>query len=139
MWLVNLLRDELCHGKDFAEIVRESESSNFDYTVDTNDNVFLAPKSMTEAFNSQLKVKPQKPADYFRCAYLSLAKTYKESVEDIEHITGKKYHSIYIVGGGAKNKFLNELTEHATGKKVIARPIEATALGNLKIQMEAVK
>lgn len=138
MWLINRLRDELCPGKDFAEIVSESESSTFDYIVDTYDNVFLAPKSMKEAFDSQLKVKPEKPADYFRCAYRSLAKTYKESVEDIEHITGKKYKSIYIVGGGAKNKFLNELTEHATGKKVIALPIEATALGNLKIQMEAV-
>ena len=139
MWLVNRLRDELCPGKDFAEIVSESEASTFDYTIDTNDNVFLAPKSMTEAFNSQLKVKPEKPADYFRCAYRSLAKTYKDSVEDIERITGKKYTSIYIVGGGAKNKFLNELTERATGKKVIAIPIEATAMGNLKIQMEAVK
>ena len=43
---------------------------------------------------------------------------------------------LYIVGGGAKNAFLNRLTEEATGKKVIALPIEATALGNLKIQME---
>lgn len=44
---------------------------------------------------------------------------------------------LYIVGGGAKNQFLNRLTEEATGKQVIALPIEATALGNLKIQMEA--
>ena len=138
MWLINRLRDELCPGKDFAEIVSESEASTFDCTVDTNDNVFLAPKSMREAFASQLKVRPEKPADYFRCAYRSLAETYKNAVEDIEHITGRKYTSIYIVGGGAKNKFLNELTEHFTGKKVIALPIEATALGNLKIQMEAV-
>jgi sugar (pentulose or hexulose) kinase len=43
---------------------------------------------------------------------------------------------LYIVGGGAKNAFLNRLTEEATGKQVIALPIEATALGNLKIQME---
>ena len=45
---------------------------------------------------------------------------------------------IYIGGGGAKNTFLNELTEKASGKKIIALPIEATAIGNLKIQMEAV-
>ena len=44
---------------------------------------------------------------------------------------------LYIVGGGAKNGFLNRLTEEATGKTVLALPIEATALGNLKIQMEA--
>lgn len=139
MWLINRLRDELCPGKDFGEIVSEAESSSFDYTVDANDKAFLAPKSMKEAFNSQLEVKPQKPADYFKCAYRSLAETYRNSVEDIERITGKTYTSIYIVGGGAKNQFLNSLTEQASGKKVIALPIEATALGNLKIQMEAVK
>ena len=47
-----------------------------------------------------------------------------------------KYEKLYIVGGGAKNQFLNRLTEEATGKQVVALPIEATALGNLKIQME---
>ena len=46
---------------------------------------------------------------------------------------------MYIVGGGAKNQFLNKLTEEATGKQVIALPIEATAIGNLKIQMNAQK
>ena len=49
------------------------------------------------------------------------------------------YDSIYIVGGGAKNAFLNRLTEEASGKKVIALPMEATAIGNLKVQMEADK
>ena len=62
--------------------------------------------------------------------------TYKKAVDAIESVTGKKYREIYIVGGGAKNSFLNRLTEEATGKKVIALPIEATALGNLKIQFE---
>ena len=51
--------------------------------------------------------------------------------------TERTYKKLYIVGGGAKNDFLNRLTAQATGKQVIALPIEATALGNLKIQMEA--
>ena len=138
MWLINRLRDELCPGKDFGEIVREAEASTFDLTVNTDDKVFLAPESMTEAFNSQLTAKPGEPAGYFRCAYRSLAQNYRKAVEEIESITGRTYHNIYIVGGGAKNQYLNRLTAEATGKKVIALPIEATALGNLKIQMEAV-
>jgi len=137
MWLINRLRDELCPGKDFGEIVKEAQSSNFDFTVDANDQTFLAPDSMKAAFNSKLPELPKNPADYFRCAYRSLAMTYKSAVEEIERATNTKYSSIYIVGGGAKNNFLNTLTEQATGKKVIALPIEATALGNLKIQMEA--
>ena len=138
MWLINRLRDELCAGKDFAEIVSEAEESTFDDVVNADDKVFLAPDSMKAAFDSQLSAKPVDPAGYFRCAYRSLAQSYKRAVDEMESITGRKYHSIYIVGGGAKNKFLNSLTEQATGKKVIALPIEATALGNLKIQMEAV-
>ena len=54
----------------------------------------------------------------------------------MEENTGRAYEKLYIVGGGARNAFLNRLTEEATGKTVIALPIEATALGNLKIQME---
>ena len=138
MWLVNRLRAELCPDKSFADIVNEAEADDFDLTVDANDPVFLSPESMREAFDSKLSCKPENIAGYFRCAYRSLALTYAKAVDDIEHNTGKKYHSIYIVGGGAKNTFLNRLTEQTTGKKVIALPIEATALGNLKIQMEAI-
>ena len=138
MWLINRLRDELCPGKDFGEIVSEAEKDSFDGTVDANAKSFLAPESMKSAFDEALTDKPATNAGYFRCAYRSLALTYKKTVEEIESVTGRKYNSIYIVGGGAKNSFLNRLTEQATGKKVIALPIEATALGNLKIQMEAV-
>ena len=137
MWLINRLRDELCPGKDFGEIVSEAENDSFDGTVDANAKSFLAPESMKSAFDEALTDKPATNAGYFRCAYRSLALTYKKTVEEIESVTGRKYNSIYIVGGGAKNSFLNRLTEQATGKKVIALPIEATALGNLKIQMEA--
>ena len=58
------------------------------------------------------------------------------AIHQLESNTGRRYEKLYIVGGGAKNAFLNRLTEESTGKKVIALPIEATALGNLKVQME---
>ena len=137
MWLVNRLRDELCPGKPWREITAEAEQSAFEETVDANAPTFLAPESMKAAFDSALSAKPQTLGDYFRCAYRSLALSYRQAIEELEYNTGKKYDKIYIVGGGARNAFLNRLTEEATGKQVIALPIEATALGNLKIQMEA--
>ncbi len=94
---------------------------------------------MKAAFDEALKSKPRHIADYFRCAYRSLALSYKQAIEELERNTGKQYEKLYIVGGGAKNQFLNWLTEEATGKQVVALPIEATALGNLKIQMEDAK
>ena len=135
MWLVNRLRDELCPDKPFPEIVAEAEKSRFEETVDANASIFLAPESMKAAFDKALSMQPQTVGDYFRCAYRSLALSYMNAIQELQHNTGKHYDSIYIVGGGAKNGFLNALTEKASGKKVIALPIEATAIGNLRIQM----
>ena len=136
MWIVNCLRDELCPGGDWKKILAEAETSAFEETVDANAQVFLAPKNMKAAFDETLKSAPQSTGGYFRCAYRSLALSYMNAIQELQHNTGCHYDKIYIVGGGAKNQFLNRLTEEATGKKVVALPIEATALGNLRIQMK---
>jgi rhamnulokinase len=78
-----------------------------------------------------------RPGDYFRCAYRSLAGSYARALLELERNTGSTYSSLVIVGGGAKNAFLNHLTEETTGKTVLALPIEATALGNLHVQIQA--
>ncbi len=135
MWLPNRLRAELYPEKPWSEITAEAEASRFDETVDTNAAAFLAPESMQTAFDAVLCTKPQTAGDYFRCAYRSLALSYRQAIEELERNTGRTYDKLYIVGGGAKNGFLNRLTEQATGKQVIALPIEATALGNLKVQV----
>ena len=136
LWLVQELRKELCPGKDFATIAREAEESSYDGLVDANASRFLSPESMKAAFDAALAEPPKQEADYFRCAYRSLALSYREALAELERNTGKHYTQLYIVGGGAKNQFLNRLTQEATGREVIALPIEATAFGNLKIQME---
>ncbi len=136
MWLANRLRDELCPDKTYDEIVAEAEQSRYEETLDANAGAFLAPESMKAAFDAALTVKPASAGDYFRCAYRSLALSYGSAIRELQHNTGRQYDRIYIVGGGAKNRFLNRLTEEASGKKVIALPIEAAAMGNLKIQME---
>ena len=135
MWLANRLRSELCPDKPWSEITAEAEEKHFDHLVDVNDPVFLAPESMKDAFDSKLPHPPKCTAGYFRCAYRSLAEGYRQAIEEIEQNTGKQYRKLYIVGGGAKNRYLNRLTEEATGKEVVALPIEATALGNLMIQI----
>ena len=163
MWLVNRLRSELCPEKPWSEILAEAQASTFDETVDANEERFLSPVSMRQAFDSALhrvllrpgesdhlvitnmssqqidEVNAGRPplsaGDYFRCAYRSLALCYKAALDELERNTGKSYDKLYIVGGGAKNRFLNELTAACTKKQVIALPIEATAIGNLKIQI----
>ena len=139
MWIVNRLRDELCPGKPFGEIVSEAENSSFDGLVDANAPVFLSPDSMKDTFDGVLKEKPDGEAGYFRCAFRSLAVCYGKAVSELRKNTGRSFDRMYIVGGGAKNGFLNRLTEESTGLRVIALPTEATAAGNLKIQLEALK
>ena len=136
MWVVNRLKDELCPDKPFRQIVDQARQSTFNDYVDVNDNSFLAPESMKHAFDNMLKIKPLSDSDYFRCAFISLAQSYKKASDELRANSGKDFDTLYIVGGGAKNGLLNELTEQICKLKVCALPIEATAIGNLKIQIQ---
>lgn len=140
MWTVQSLRKELCPEKDFITIEKEATESDFTLTTDINHPSFLAPESMKAAFDEAFKdsdVKPVKECDYFSCAHRSLAECYRVAIEDVQKNLGKKFTDLYIVGGGAKNKFLNELTEKACGINVRPLPIEASSIGNLLVQMKA--
>ena len=140
MWIIQSLRKEMCPDKSYPDIADEAEASDYAETFNVNDDAFMAPKSMKEAVYNYLKnagkPTPVNECDYFNAAYHSLALGYKVAIDDLENNTGKTYPGIYIVGGGAKNAYLNALTEKYTGKKVYALPIEATAIGNLKIQLK---
>ena len=140
MWIIQSLRRELCPEKSYAEIEKMAVESEYKECFNVNDEVFLAPASMSGAIREQIaksgRKTPVEIADYFSAAYVSLAKGYERAICDLERNTGRTYDYIYIVGGGAKNVYLNELTEAATGKRVIALPIEATAIGNLRAQMK---
>ena len=140
MWIIQSLRKELCPDTSYSDIADMAASSNYREVFDVNDDAFMAPESMKDAIAEYLKNAgkpiPASDADYFNSAYHSLGYCYDIAIKDLENNTGKSYPEIYIVGGGAKNAYLNGLTESYTGKKVVALPIEATAIGNLKIQMK---
>jgi rhamnulokinase len=79
---------------------------------------------------------PETPGELAFCVYASLAECYRQAVRDLEDLTGKTYPAISIIGGGSKDGYLNSLTAARTGKKVYAGPTEATAVGNLLMQMK---
>ena len=151
MWIIQELRRELCPDTDYGEIAAMASKSEYNGIFDVNDNAFLSPKSMKNAVYDYFRLHnepvPQSNADYFNSAYRSIASSYKTAIEDLEKNVGRTYGSVYIrtygsvyiVGGGAKNTYLNSLTESFTKKKVVALPIEATAIGNLKIQLKSSK
>ena len=140
MWLISNLKNCLSDNLTFDEMESKAMQSEYKEIFDVNDERFFAPENMKDAILSYLseygKVAPKTEGDIISSVYHSLAYGYAKTCELIENNTGKTYDKIYIVGGGAKNTYLNDLTALYSGKKVIALPIEATALGNLKIQME---
>ena len=137
MWLINRLKEELEPSISFEEFNAMTESSTFEGFVDAEAPAFLSPVSMKEAFDEKLGVKGLSSKDYFRCAVTSLSKSYGKAIRELEENTGRKFTKLFIVGGGANNRLLNTLTEKETGLLVVARAMEATAIGNLKIQAEA--
>ena len=135
MWLLQSIRKNLDKKYTYDEMMEMAKASDFTETVDPNAQELVAPENMIEAIRGLLG-KPELPiGDVLNCVYHSLAQSYKKAVETVEAISGKSIDVINIVGGGCKDSYLNELTIKYTGKRVIAGPVEATATGNLMVQM----
>ena len=138
LWIIQGLAKQM--NLDFPTMVKMARESKYNKIFDVNDKVFLSSLDMKNEIINWFKNKnieaPHSDSDIINTTYRSLAYSYKVALDELEDIVKQKYSSIYIVGGGAKNQYLNELTEIFTKHKVIALPIEATAIGNLLSQME---
>jgi rhamnulokinase len=80
---------------------------------------------------------PDERGALLRCVFESLALKYRVVIERIESMLGHRLEAIHVVGGGSQNRLLCQLTADATGRTVVAGPVEATALGNALVQMMA--
>lgn len=135
MWLFQNIRKNLNHALSYDEMMLLAKESTFQETIDLNASDFVAPDNMIEAIRNYLKKTNLSLEDVLSCVYCSLADSYKRAIGEIESITGKKIHTICIVGGGSRDQYLNQLTAQYTGKKVITGLMEATATGNLLSQI----
>lgn len=134
LWIVQCLNKQM--NLPFGDMVELAKTSGCDKLFDVNAEQFRAPDDMRKAIADELGGEFS-DADILNSVYHSLAYSYSTALNELETLTGRHFDKLYIAGGGAKNTYLNELTEHYTKKQVIALPIEATALGNLKTQMAA--
>lgn len=140
MWMMQSLRREFKHAYTFEELYELAHIGRyFTSTVDVNDDCFLSPDSMIKAVQDYCErtdqEKPETECELLYCIYHSLANCYAKTVAEIEEVTGRQYDTINVVGGGCQDRFLNHLLVEETGKEVYAGPIEATAIGNLLVQM----
>ncbi len=123
----------------WSDIVEMSKTAPpFVSLVDPDDTSFLNPPDMPEALCEFCRQTgqpvPATRAAIARCVYDSLALKYKYTLGQIEKVIRKPVEKIHIIGGGANNRFLCQLTSDATGLPVIAGPVEATAIGNILMQ-----
>lgn len=134
LWLIQSVRNELAEKPSFATLEQMARCKESEYFIDVNDNRFLSPESMIGEIRSAVG-KPLSLASVMRTIYDSLAKSYAQAIKELERNTNRIYDTLHVIGGGSKDGFLNELTAKATGKRVLAGPTEATAIGNLVMQM----
>ena len=139
LWMIQSVKKEFEEDLSFGEICAMASKETISSIVDCNDDCFLAPKSMIKAVqdfcaNTGQQV-PETVGEIASVIYNSLAKCYGDTIKGLEKVTGKTYDRIHVVGGGSNAGYLNELTAKYTGKDVYAGPTEATALGNLAVQM----
>ncbi len=124
----------------YAELVElANREPAFAHLVDPDDELFLRPADMLDAINQfcskTQQPSPSTPGAYVRCVLESLAMKYRLTIRNLEGLCGQSIEQIRVVGGGSKNRLLNQFTANATGRRVLAGPAEAAALGNIAIQI----
>lgn len=139
LWMIQSVKKEFEEELSFAQICELASKEKIPSIVDCNADCFLAPENMIKAVQNFCADSGQQVPDTVgeiaAVIYNSLGKCYGDTVREIEEITGNTYNTIYVVGGGANAGYLNELTAKYTGKEVSAGPTEATAIGNIIVQM----
>ncbi len=141
LWMIQSVKREIGGELGYGEICRMASKERISSIINCNEDRFLNPENMTEEvqracreFGQQV---PEGIAQTAAVIYNSLARCYARTMEEMEQLTGKNFEEIYIVGGGANADYLNRLTAKASGRKVFAGPVEATAAGNIMAQMIA--
>lgn len=137
LWIIQSLRHELGDGYSFAELSRmASEFPDGGERINVNDKRLMAPESMTAALFDVIGRDVGLP-ELLSIVYHSLAELYAEGIRSIEALTKRRVGALHIIGGGSQDAYLNSLTAEAVGIPVYAGPTEATAIGNLAVQMIA--
>jgi rhamnulokinase len=138
LWLVQCLQKEY-PSASFVTMAEEARKvEGFDYQLAIDDPAYLMPEKVTEVIVQECQKKgypvPTTLGEFAYAIYCSLANDYARALASIKTITGIDNPDLYVVGGGSKNAFLNELIAKKTHKNVILGSSEATSLGNLAMQ-----
>ncbi len=140
MWIIQQVR--AAQGKktgygEYAEMA--AKETPFKSIINPDDICFYSPDNMVDEIKKFCERThqpvPETQGEIARCVFDSMALAYKKTLADLRDICDKDFGAIHIIGGGCQNTLVNQITADVTGKKVVAGPIEATAIGNIMVQL----
>jgi len=145
LWIIQETRRQFKRdGKEYSYADMEKmarEATPFKCFIDPDDPLFMPPGNQVQRIKDYCKktgqAVPETDGEVVRCIYESLALKYKHTFNSLKDCTGSDFKAIHMVGGGTKDGFLCQMTADATKVPVIAGPIEATAAGNVAVQLIA--
>jgi rhamnulokinase len=146
LWLVQECRRAWARTgvtADYEELMAMAEAADANVALfDPDDEALLGrgdmPARLREACRTGAQSPPSAPGEIVRSILTSLACKYRFVLERLQRVTGRTFETLHVVGGGARNRLLCQLTADLTGLPVLAGPVEATALGNVLVQAIAV-
>lgn len=126
----------------YEHLIEQAKSSpSFQRIINPDDDIFLHPDNMMDAiveFCEETNQKaPRTQGEFVSTIFESLALKYNYIIQSLQKVTDKKINKIHIIGGACQNDMLNQFTANATEIPVLAGPVEATATGNIIMQMLA--
>lgn len=137
LWIIQQCNE--VWGLDYAKLYPQAAEVASGSTIDPDDVRFLPPGAdmavRVQAYCAQMnQAVPQTPAEITRCVLDSLARKTAQILCTLEDVSGQSISVVHVVGGGSQIALLNQLIADASGKRVIAGPVEATLMGNLLVQ-----
>jgi rhamnulokinase len=142
LWLVQECRRTWAQSGNeysFSDLTRMAyEAEPFGCVIDPDDPIFAKPGDMPSRIREYCRktgqVSPETPGEVIRTALESLALKYRWVIEKLDGFAGRKLETINMAGGGIQNQLLCQLTADVAGRRVLAGPVEATAIGNILVQ-----
>jgi len=138
LWLIQGLQNSFSHTYNFKEIEAFARDSETCGIIFPDDTLFYNPRNMREAIDEYLRKTgqdlPVTPGQYFRIAYDSLCCSFRDNLEKLERVTGRKIEVVHMIGGGCRSSYLCQQTANISRRQVIAGPVEGSAMGNIMVQ-----
>jgi len=143
LWLVQGLQASFNHQYSYEDIADFLEKEKTDTLIFPDHELFYNPKDMKEAFDIYIRNSgqplPETPGQYFKIAYDSLCCSFRDNMDKLEAMLSIQIDVIHLIGGGSRSQYLCRQAANYCGRRIIAGPVECSAIGNVLAQAIALK